>query len=41
MLDIETALFDVAYFRSKQINMTRPFDSDLIEQLNNLIEEYQ
>ena len=41
MLDIETALFDVAYFRSKQINLTRPFDSNLIDELNELIEKYQ
>jgi hypothetical protein len=41
MLDIETVLFDVAYFRSKQINLTRPFESSLIAQLNDLIEKYQ
>ena len=28
MLDIETQLFDVAFFRSKQIDLTRPFEDD-------------
>lgn len=41
MLDIETALFDVAYFRSKQINLTRPFESNLLEAYNELIKKYQ
>lgn len=41
MLDIETDLFDVAYFRSKQIDLTRPFDSDLAKSLGDLIKEYQ
>jgi hypothetical protein len=26
MLDIESQLFDFAYFRSKQINLTRPLE---------------
>jgi hypothetical protein len=41
MLDIETALFDVAYFRSKQVNLTRPFESNLLEAYNELIKKYQ
>lgn len=41
MLDIETELFNVAYFRSKQINLTRPFESDLLWNLSELIAEYQ
>lgn len=42
MLDIETELFDIAYFRSKQINLTRPFDSDdLMKDLLKIIEKYQ
>ena len=42
MLDIETNLFEVAYFRSKQINLTRDLDSaSLKNSLNDLIVEYQ
>lgn len=41
MLDIETTLFDVAYFRSKQIDLTRPFEWNLIAELNTLIKKYQ
>lgn len=41
MLDIETQLFDVAYFRSKQINLTRPLSWDLAGDLNKLIKKYQ
>jgi len=41
MLDIETVLFDIAYFRSKQINLTSPFESDMIDKLNTLVEKYQ
>ncbi len=41
MLDIETNLFDVAYFRSKQIDLTQPFQSDLLAKFADLIEEYQ
>ncbi len=42
MLDIETQLFDVAFFRSKQIDLTRPFEDDeLFEKFKKLIEEYE
>ena len=41
MLDIETTLFDVAFFRSKQIDLTRPFESDLLKELDVLIKKYQ
>ena len=41
MLDIETQLFDVAYFRSKQINLTRPLEWDMSTKLKKLIKEYQ
>lgn len=41
MLDIETTLFDVAFFRSKQIDLTRPFESDLLDKLSVLIKKYQ
>ena len=42
MLDIETELFDIAYFRSKQVNLTRPFDSEeLLKKFLNIIEKYQ
>ena len=41
MLDIETDLFDIAYFRSKDIDLTRPFDWELIAKLNDLIKKYQ
>lgn len=41
MLDIETVLFDIAYFRSKQISLTSPFESDMIDKLNTLVEKYQ
>ena len=40
-LDIETTLFDVAYFRSKSINLLSPFDSDLLEKFEKLIKKYQ
>ena len=41
MLDIETTLFDVAYFRSKQVDLTRQFDGNLKDSFNKLIEKYQ
>jgi hypothetical protein len=41
MLDIETSLFNVAFFRSKQMDLTKPFESDLIEGLNSVIKAYQ
>ena len=41
MLDIETQLFDVAYFRSKQIDLTRPIQWDILSWLNNLLEKYK
>jgi hypothetical protein len=41
MLDIETRLFDVAFFRSKQMDLSRPFESDLIKALNTVVKKYQ
>lgn len=41
MLDIESEIFDVAYFRSKQINLTRPLEWELADNLNGLIKKYQ
>lgn len=41
MLDIESELFDVAYFRSKQINLTRPLEWNLAGDLDKLIKKYQ
>jgi hypothetical protein len=41
MLDIESALFDVAYFRSKQINLTRPVDGNMVDQFNEVVKKYQ
>ena len=41
MLDIESQLFDVAYFRSKQINLTRPLEWSLAGDLDELIKRYQ
>lgn len=41
MLDIESELFDVAYFRSKQINLTRPIEWNLAGDLDKLIKKYQ
>lgn len=41
MMDIESELFDVAYFRSKQVNITRPIDWNMHDAINSLVEEYQ
>ena len=41
MLDIDTQLFDVAYFNSKQINLTRPLEWNMWTNLGNLIKRYQ
>ena len=41
MLDIETELFDIAYFRSKEIPLTRPLDSEWITKLKTVIKKYQ
>lgn len=41
MLDIESELFDVAYFRSKQVDLTRSFDWDLLNQFSEVIKQYQ
>lgn len=43
MLDIETQLFDVAYFRSKQINLTLPLSNqwDMWARLEELIKTYK
>jgi len=40
-LDIETELFNVAYFRSKEIDLTQSFKSDLLDKLYELIKKYQ
>lgn len=41
MLDIESDLFDVAYFRSKQVNLTLPVEWDMVKQLKDVIKKYQ
>lgn len=41
MMDIETELFDVAYFRSKQVNITRPVDWNMHDAFKAVVEEYQ
>jgi len=42
MLDIETDLFDLAYFRSKQMNLTLPLEKqETYDKLNEIIEKYQ
>jgi len=42
MLDIETDLFDLAYFRSKQMNLTVSLDKkETYDNLNKVIEKYQ
>lgn len=41
MLDIESSIFDVAFFLSKQVNLTRPLESDLSSKFADLIKEYQ
>lgn len=41
MLDIETQLFDVAYFRSKQINLLRPIEWDMLRGFRELVDKYE
>ena len=42
MLDIETEWFDVAYFRSKQINLTLKLEwKEIYDNVNKVIEKYQ
>ena len=42
MLDIETDLFNLAYFRSKQMNLTLPLEKEeTYNELNKIIEKYQ
>ncbi len=41
MLDIESQLFDVAYFRSKQINLTRPLEWNLMGEFWELVNKYE
>lgn len=41
MMDIESELFDVAYFRSKQINITRPVDWNMHDAFKAVVEKYQ
>jgi len=41
MLDIEVGLYDVAFSRSKQMDLTRSFQSDLLKNFNELIKKYQ
>lgn len=41
MMDIETELFDVAYFRSKQVNIVRPVDWNMHDAFKAVVEEYQ
>lgn len=40
MLDIETDLFDIAYFRSKEINILQDIDSNMEKKLKNVIKKY-
>lgn len=40
LLDIETQLFDVAYFRSKQVNLVSSLEWDMSKQLNEVIKKY-
>ena len=41
MLDIESELFDLAYFYSKKINLTLTLDWDVYDKLNELIKKYK
>lgn len=41
MLDIETDLFDTAYFQSKSINLTLRLDDKVYNDINNIIQKYQ
>jgi hypothetical protein len=42
MLDIETDLFNLAYFRSKQMNLILQLDKEeTYDKLNKIIEKYQ
>ena len=41
MLDIESLIFDVAFFLSKQVNITRPLEPELASKFSALIKEYQ
>ena len=41
MLDIETDLFNIAYFQSKSINLTIKLDGEIYENINNIIKKYQ
>ena len=40
MLDIETDLFDIAYYRSKDIDLTHPIDSNMKVELKKVIKKY-
>ena len=40
MLDIETDLFDIAYFRSKEINILQDIDSNMEKKLKNVVKKY-
>lgn len=41
MLDIETEIFDLAYFQSKQINLTINLKEDIYEKINDVIKKYR
>jgi hypothetical protein len=43
MLDIETDLYDVAYFRCKKVNLLKELedDSEIYQKLVDIIKEYQ
>lgn len=41
MMDIESELYDVAYFRSKQINIAHQVDWDMHNALETVVEKYQ
>lgn len=41
MLDIETDLFDIAYYSSKEIDLTQTIDSKMERELKNVIKKYR
>lgn len=41
MMDIETDLFDIAYFRSKQVNLISQLDWEMHDQIKSVIKKYQ
>ena len=41
LLDIETELFDLAYYSSKQVNLLNKLEWDVAENINKVIKKYQ